>query len=161
MPRGCAIIGASSPISRPVPRCCRSTTRPWKARYVRCCHAGSFLVIDRQALTPYLFSAENGDPMTYFHYLRRPYAPSETWYRAAEPVDWRAVECAYEYVLAMQPFDAQRLPLPTATIARNRTASLLKIAGSRCAALPGEPIGTTGAGLWQYREKLIARAHTE
>lgn len=45
-------------------------------------HAGSFLVIDRAAVMPYLFAGDRGDPMWYFRYRARPYAPDERWYSA-------------------------------------------------------------------------------
>ncbi len=43
-------------------------------------HAGSYLVLDRGAQIPYLFSADRGDPMKYFRYSHRPYMPDESWY---------------------------------------------------------------------------------
>ncbi len=58
-------------------------------------HVGSFVLLDRAALTPYLFSADRGDAMRYFHYLHRPYAPSESWYRVQK--EWSsAIENSYE-----------------------------------------------------------------
>ena len=44
-------------------------------------HAGSFLVLDREAMMPYLFSGNGGDPMRFFFYVSRPYMPHESWYR--------------------------------------------------------------------------------
>lgn len=49
-------------------------------------HAGSFAVIDRGAITPYLFSGDRGEPMKYFRYRHRPYMPDESWYLAR--VSW-------------------------------------------------------------------------
>jgi hypothetical protein len=43
-------------------------------------HAGSFAVVDRGALEPYLFGADRGDAIKYFHYRHRPYMPDESWY---------------------------------------------------------------------------------
>jgi hypothetical protein len=43
-------------------------------------HAGSYLVLDRAAVMPYLFSGDRGDPMKYFRYTHRPYMPDEFWY---------------------------------------------------------------------------------
>lgn len=58
-------------------------------------HAGSFVLLDRTALTPYLFSADRGDPMSYFRYRHRPYTPSESWYRVQK--QWSAAtENSYE-----------------------------------------------------------------
>jgi hypothetical protein len=58
-------------------------------------HAGSFVLLDRGALTPYLFSADRGDPMSYFRYRHRPYTPSESWYRVQK--QWSsATENSYE-----------------------------------------------------------------
>ncbi len=50
-------------------------------------HAGSFLVLDRAALIPYLFSGNRGDPMKYFYYRVRTYTPQENWY--TEQLKWR------------------------------------------------------------------------
>jgi hypothetical protein len=47
-------------------------------------HAGAFVLLDRQGLTPYLFAGNLGDPMSYFSFLRQPYAPVEQWYRFQE-----------------------------------------------------------------------------
>ncbi|MEJ1960929.1 MAG: hypothetical protein WDO56_05025 [Gammaproteobacteria bacterium] len=58
-------------------------------------HAGSFLVLDRDAMMPYLFSGNGGDPMRYFFYSNRPYEPHESWYLAQER--WRkAVPATYD-----------------------------------------------------------------
>ena len=43
-------------------------------------HAGSFVLLDRQGLTPYIFAGNLGDPMSYFNFVRHPYAPVEQWY---------------------------------------------------------------------------------
>jgi hypothetical protein len=43
-------------------------------------HAGSFAVLDRTAVIPYLFSGDRGDPMKYFRYRYKPYTPDESWY---------------------------------------------------------------------------------
>jgi hypothetical protein len=57
-------------------------------------HAGSFLVLDRGALMPYLFSGNGGDPMKFFTYVRRPYMPHESWY--LDQLNWRnAVPASY------------------------------------------------------------------
>jgi hypothetical protein len=45
-------------------------------------HAGAFALLDRGAITPYLFGGDNGDPMVYFRYKRRSYRPAEDWYDA-------------------------------------------------------------------------------
>jgi hypothetical protein len=43
-------------------------------------HAGAFVLLDRQGLTPYIFAGNLGDPMSYFSFTRPPYAPVEQWY---------------------------------------------------------------------------------
>ncbi len=58
-------------------------------------HAGAYLVADRNAVIPYLFSGDRGDPMKYFRYRHRPYWPEEEWYRARLAWD-RATEQSYE-----------------------------------------------------------------
>jgi hypothetical protein len=58
-------------------------------------HAGGYLVIDRGAIIPYLFSGDRGDPMKYFRYHKRPYWPDEQWYR--DRLTWdTAVERTFE-----------------------------------------------------------------
>ena len=58
-------------------------------------HAGSFLVADRAAVIPYLFSGDRGDAMKYFIFRKRPYMPDELWYK--DQLQWnKAVEQSYE-----------------------------------------------------------------
>ena len=58
-------------------------------------HAGSFLVADRGAVIPYLFSSDRGDAMKYFSYVKRPYMPDELWYK--DQLGWeKAVQETYE-----------------------------------------------------------------
>ena len=45
-------------------------------------HAGAFVVLDRRAITPYLFAGNRGDPMLYFRYRHPSYRPPEIWYDA-------------------------------------------------------------------------------
>ncbi len=92
-------------------------------------HASAFAVIDRKALTPYLFSGNLGDPMKYFRYRHRPYAPDEFWYRMRldNSVDWAQVSRTYPYLLVLKPFEPERIPVRTRTIAENDVAALLHI----------------------------------
>jgi hypothetical protein len=102
-------------------------------------HAGSYVVIDRKAVIPYLFSADGGYPMAYFRYVNRVYAPDETWYRNSGKVDWSAVACNYEFLLVMSPFERSRIELQTTTVAENRAAALLAVARSECPARMKSP----------------------
>jgi hypothetical protein len=99
-------------------------------------HAASFTAIDRAAFIPYLFSGDQGEPMRYFRYNRRPYAPEETWYVEPTPagVDWHRVACAYGFLLVMKPYDPGRLAIETRPIVENDTAALRAIAPGACAA---------------------------
>ncbi len=105
-------------------------------------HAGSFLVLDRAAVMPYLFAGDRGDPMWYFRYRARPYAPDERWYAArlrgreepAGTVDWRRVACSYRYLLVTRPFAVQLIGVSTAVVAGNDTATLLAIRPGSCGA---------------------------
>lgn len=47
-------------------------------------HAFAFVLLDRQGLSPYLFAGNLGDPMSYFTFVKHPYAPVEQWYRFEE-----------------------------------------------------------------------------
>lgn len=100
-------------------------------------HAASFAAIDRAALIPYSFSGDQGDPMTYFRYRHRPYAPAETWYvEPAAPVDWSRVACTYEFLLVMKPFDPARIAIESRPVFENEVAALEAIAPDACAVAP-------------------------
>jgi len=92
-------------------------------------HAASFAVMDRHALIPYLFSGDNGNPMKYFRYVHRPYAPDELWYLARwdREVDWAQVSQQYQYLLIVKPFTADRIHLKVHTVAENDAAALLAV----------------------------------
>jgi hypothetical protein len=97
-------------------------------------HAGSFVVIDRGGVIPYLFSGDRGSPMKYFRYVHRRYEPDEEWYTVPQPVpvDWEAVACDYDFLLVMRPFDPGRIRVPTTTVTENGSAALLAIAKQAC-----------------------------
>ena len=97
-------------------------------------HAGAFAVIDRGAVIPYLFSGNRGNPQTYFRYNALPYAPPEAWYYTAPAVnvDWHAIGCSYDYLLATKPFEMRRLPIAVRLIRENDRAALLATAGPDC-----------------------------
>ena len=108
-------------------------------------HAGAYIVIDRAGFIPYLFSADRGDPMMYFRYLQRPYAPHEEWYRRQDPtftpsdpsgappdqdvesVDWTQVASDYQYLIISKPFDRSRILVGGRTVAENEVAAVLSI----------------------------------
>jgi hypothetical protein len=43
-------------------------------------HASAFVLLDRAGRIPFIFSGDQGDPMSYFRFRHRPYAPVEQWY---------------------------------------------------------------------------------
>jgi hypothetical protein len=92
-------------------------------------HSSSYVVMDRAALTPYLFAGDAGHPMKYFRYRNRPYGPNERWYDGIDPqtVDWRAVQCQYEFLLVDKPYDPRRIEARTSMLAENGSAALLKV----------------------------------
>lgn len=100
-------------------------------------HAASFVVIDREALIPYLFSGNRGNPQTYFRYIHFPYAPSNTWYFPSDPpvsdADWQAVACAYDFLLVTKPLDLRRVHVATTPVVENASASLLAVTKTPCA----------------------------
>jgi hypothetical protein len=63
-------------------------------------HAGSWATIDRDAITPYLFSGSTGEAMGYFRYLHVPQAPSLFWALRAgyPPPDCTKLTRDFEYV---------------------------------------------------------------
>jgi hypothetical protein len=93
-------------------------------------------VIDRQVLFPYLFSANTGQPMTYFRYVDHPYSPADDWYIRGPPlVDWRQIACTYQYILVTRPFELRRIRIAMNPIAETSSAALLAIDPRAC----GEP----------------------
>jgi len=94
-------------------------------------HAGELAVIDRHARTPYLFSAEGGYPMVYFHDRLRLPAPDEMWYRMAGSLGGPQVACAYDYLITTAPVEEARLP-PGALVKSNEAASLFALSHAGC-----------------------------
>lgn len=96
--------------------------------------ANAFVVIDRYGVEPYLFAGDQGQPMKYFRYRNRPYAPDKLWYSIVPPgpVDWSSVACAYDFLLVMNPYNAARIGLPTRTVAENSSATLLALDRAAC-----------------------------
>jgi hypothetical protein len=92
-------------------------------------HTSGFLSIDRAAIEPYVFAAENGNPMKYFRYRHLPYDPREVWYgEIPRPqLDWRAVARDYDFILVTKPYDPAAIGVPTRRVADNSTATLLAI----------------------------------
>jgi hypothetical protein len=92
-------------------------------------HTSGFLSIDRAAVEPYVFAAQNGNPMKYFRYAHLPYDPSEVWYgEIPRPqLDWRAVARDYDFILVTKPYDPGVIQLPVRRLADNSTATLLAI----------------------------------
>ncbi len=99
-------------------------------------HAGEFVLVDRGAFTSDLFSADGGQPMKYFRYVKKPYVPDqeEQWYREwpTVPVDWNKMACAYDFFLVTKPYLADRIRLSTQTVAENGAAALLAIPKQEC-----------------------------
>jgi hypothetical protein len=91
-------------------------------------HVAEFLVIDRTAVSPYLFTGDTGAPMTYFRYRHRPYAPDEEWYtRHLDAVEWHQVAADYGFILVMKPFDFKRISVDPVSISSNVAGSLLTL----------------------------------
>jgi len=99
-------------------------------------HMGSFVVTDRGAVIPSLFSGKSGSHLKYFRYKATLYSPPEFWYNdvGRDLVSWPAVACDYQYLLVSKPFDERRIGLPTALVSENDRAALLAIVsqGSNC-----------------------------
>ena len=97
-------------------------------------HAGTAVVIDQRGFVPTLFSANAGDAMKHFRYVRWPYMPTdEGWYGNHLPVDWHKIGCAYQFLIVTQPFDRARIEIPTHIVAANASAALLAVEPSACA----------------------------
>jgi hypothetical protein len=73
---------------------------PNVGRHQALLHAGSWATIDRDAVTPYLFSGSTGEAMSYFRYVRFPQAPSIFWALRPgyPPPDCTMVTRDFEYV---------------------------------------------------------------
>ena len=107
-------------------------------------HLDSFVTVDRDGFIPTLFSGDRGQPMLYFRYLGRPYEPPADWYAAGQDsaVNWRAVACGYDFILAMKPFVGARIGLGNLPVSSSDAASLLAIDKRGCA--PGAAAISSG-----------------
>jgi hypothetical protein len=73
-------------------------------------HAGSFYAAEREGYVPYLFSAATGGgPAGYFGDRLAIYRPEQSWYVGNGAVDWGEVLRAYDYVVIMKPWEAERI----------------------------------------------------
>ncbi len=92
-------------------------------------HTSSYLSTDRAAIEPYVFAADNGNPMKYFRYTHLPYDPPEDWYgKIPRPqLDWQSVARDYDFLLITKPYDRGVLGVTTRPVADNSTATLLAI----------------------------------
>jgi len=86
-----------------------------------------------------MFSGDQGQPMKYFRYVNRRYAPPDNWYTEASsmPVDWQAIACDYEFLLVLKPFEPSRIGLATKTVAESSSATLLSVDRNLCSSVPG------------------------
>lgn len=74
-------------------------------------HIGGAYTLLRDGLSPYIFSANFGHAMHYFHYRELPYTPSIFWYVRSAEINWARVRKDYDFVLVTKPFDPTRLDL--------------------------------------------------
>jgi hypothetical protein len=118
-----AVVARIPPGSWVFPVYTNTTDRPIKSTL----HLDAYVLTDRQAFSPYQFSRDLGDPMQYFSYRHKPYAPDEDWYTdgQSEPVNWPAIEHGYDFVLVMKPFDAKRIPIAARPVFENDAAVLM------------------------------------
>jgi len=106
-------------------------TRPDDGRVQVYLHVGCWATVDRQALTPYIFSERSGSPMSYFRYRVRMNAPSLFWYiRSNDKIQWDKIREQFDYIVITYPFDAKRIALKTVMLERNDDAALLRIVKS-------------------------------
>jgi hypothetical protein len=115
-----------------------------QGRWLKYRHVDSFVTLDRDGFIPTLFSGDHGQPMTYFRYLGQPYEPPADWYPAGQDtlVNWQAVACEYEFILAMKPFAEARIGPGIRPVMSNDVVSLLAIDKHGCA--PGAVATTRG-----------------
>lgn len=73
-------------------------------------HQGSFYVLKKQGLIPYLFFGSVQTQFSYFNYRLPLPAPSEFWYERDLPVDWSLIAEHYDYVLANGEMNQDRYP---------------------------------------------------
>lgn len=109
------------------------TTHPREGQWRPNLHVAALAVVwDRGAWIPDLFSGDRGQPMKYFRYRNPRNAPPDFWYFTDPPMDvqWQQIECDYEYVLATQPFNPQKLAFALRQVTSNSAATLLATTGS-------------------------------
>ena len=74
-------------------------------------HAHSFALVDRGAVSPYLFAGSTSTT-PYFDFRDTPPAPDQYWYtRTSQSVDWETIGRTYDFLVAMKPFDPERVGL--------------------------------------------------
>jgi hypothetical protein len=114
-------------------------------------HAHAWATIDRGAISPYLFSADRNDAMTYFRYRRRGVGPFIFWYTRGGPEpDWAAVARDYRHLVVTEPVDLARIGVAGRWRLRTPVASVLDVAGAPTAsgtieAAPTVPTGEPAA----------------
>jgi len=114
-------------------------TWPLEGDVIPLLHAGSFVTIERQGLTPYAFTADTANPTKYFRYRHGPPSrPDELWYLYPKlgKIDWNGVARDYNYLLITRPFDLSRIQVRTTLVAQNDAAALLAIASPPAPAGP-------------------------
>jgi hypothetical protein len=108
-------------------------------------HAGAYATLNRCALTPYIFAADNVPNMPYFEYLQRPsYVPHESWYSLKTRVSWDRVVREYQYMLVTVPWTPEKIPVSYTVVTQNDAAALLRLQGS-AATLQGSAQGPAPA----------------
>jgi hypothetical protein len=75
-------------------------------------HLGGLYTPERGGMTPYIQGGDNKNPMRYFSYLHRPYAPDVFWYqRTKDAPEWNKIRASYDLLFIPKPYDASRLDL--------------------------------------------------
>jgi hypothetical protein len=94
-------------------------------------HAGAYATSDHEALTPYIFAADNVPNMPYFEYRERPsYTPDESWYSLNRRVSWNEVVREYQYMLVTVPWTTEKIPVSYTVVSQNDVAALLRLQAS-------------------------------
>jgi len=104
-------------------------TRGGEGAVVPFLHVSGYISTDRAGIEPYVFAGDNGNPMKYFRYNRRPYDPPEVWYGdiPRDPIDWGRVAREYDYLAVTKPYDPSVFKLATHPVAESPSATLLAI----------------------------------
>lgn len=103
-------------------------TRPEVGRVESGVHSDAWYTLEGRGFTPYISNSSLGEPFTYFHYRNHFYAPVVFWYSRNLPVNWPEVMKYFDYIIATNPHNRERIGIPELeTVFSNNSATVYRI----------------------------------